>query len=102
MNLGYNSIFLPGFVGKVISIPVRLGPVSVLWFTPAPSIVTNNIDNTLKASRIIRQHVGIVSDAHSRDAYGSNEEAQLRGVGSGEAGIDVRFKVASGPFMTLP
>jgi hypothetical protein len=34
MNLGYNSIFLPGSLEKPFWELVRLGPVPVLWFTP--------------------------------------------------------------------
>jgi hypothetical protein len=36
MNLGYNSIFLPGFVGKAFWETVKLRPVPVHWFTPGP------------------------------------------------------------------
>ena len=35
INLGYHSIFLPGSLEKPFRELVRLGPVPVLWFTPA-------------------------------------------------------------------
>jgi hypothetical protein len=34
VNLGYNSIFLPGSLEKPFWELVQLGPVPVLWFTP--------------------------------------------------------------------
>jgi hypothetical protein len=46
INLGYNSIFLPGFVGKPFWEPVQLGPVPVLWFTPVLLYLSLQINKT--------------------------------------------------------
>ena len=67
----------------------------------SPAIMSNNVYQALKTPWISRQHIRIISNTDNRYTDWSNKEAQLGGVCSSEAWVNVRFEMSCSSFMSL-
>ena len=79
----------------------NLGLVCIKFQLIAVGVVGNDIKSSLKTTRSVRKQVSVICDTYCSGTEESEEEAKVGAVEAEEAWIDVDFKMATGPYMTL-